>query len=153
MLELKPNTAYRNLYKEMLLQSLISEIMANLPGKTLWNIKMRYNNARNHVATDGMDVIAAGYRSKRASIALKAQPPNSPEFNILDLGLFAGIQSLLYQTDPRNLEELIRAVTEAYKEYESQHIDDYFLTLMKCMECSMDVEGGNGHKLLQMKKL
>ena len=107
---------------------------------------MRHFNAPAHVATDDADVGSAGYGSKRTRITLEAQPPNSPDFNILDLGILAGIQSLQYQAAPRNVEKLIEAVKKAYKEYEPQGIDDNFLTIMKCIESAMDVDGGNSYK-------
>lgn len=35
------------------------------------------------------------------------QPPNNPDINVLDLGLFNAIQTLQYQTAARNIDELI----------------------------------------------
>ena len=152
MLELKPRNVDRKAYKGMLLQHVIPEIMAKWPEQTPWNIKMQHDNAQAHLTKDDADVVAAGYRIKRTRITLEAQPQNSPNFNILDLWLFAGVQPLQYQAVPRKVEELIEAVKKAYKEYDAQPIDDNFLTLLKCMECAMDIDDGNGYKLPQMRK-
>ena len=38
------------------------------------------------------------------------QPPNSPDFNILDLGFFNSIQSLQQQKRMTDIDELITAV-------------------------------------------
>ncbi len=141
-----------NAYKDMLLQHFIPKSLAKWQQRTQGNIKVQNENAPAHVATDDADVVPAGYRSKRTRITLEVQPPNSPDFYILDLVLFAEIQPLRYQAAPRNVEELIEAVKEAYKEYEPQRIDDNFLTLMKCMECAMKFDDGNGYKLLHMRR-
>ncbi len=49
------------------------------------------NNASAHVPTDEKDVVAAGSKG-RTVIKLCAQPLNIADFNVLDLGIFAGIQ-------------------------------------------------------------
>ncbi len=57
-------------------------------------LKCNIRTPPNHVATDNAEVLAAGSRSKITRITMEALPSNSSEFNILDLGFLAGIQSL-----------------------------------------------------------
>ena len=45
-------------------------------------------------------------------ICLICQPPNSPDFNILDLGFFRAIQSIQYKKQVKTVEGLIPAVQE-----------------------------------------
>ncbi|GJQ67041.1 hypothetical protein Trydic_g21946 [Trypoxylus dichotomus] len=40
----------------------------------------------------------------------KPQPPNSPDWNVLDLGVFNAIQSLQHQTPSKTLDQLIDCV-------------------------------------------
>ncbi len=112
---------------------------------------MQHDNAPAHVPTDYKDVAAAGNKGRNA-IKLCAQPPYSPDFNVLDLGMFAGIQSLQYKEAPRNVAELVNAVEKTYGDKKAESIEDNFLTLQKCMESSMKVCGGNDYKLPQMNK-
>ena len=94
VLEQKPGNVDRKSYKNMLLQYVIPVILAKWPERTQLNIKMQHDNAPAHVATDDADVAAAGYRSNTTHITLEAQRPNSPDFNVLYLGLLAVIHSL-----------------------------------------------------------
>lgn len=52
---------------------------------------MQQDNASSYVHVDDDDFAIAG-RRHRSEITITAQPPNSPDFNILDLGFFRAIQ-------------------------------------------------------------
>ncbi len=71
---------------------------------------------------------------------------------MLDLGMFAAMQSLQQKVAARNTEELVNAVVKAYNDYPPQHVEDNFLSLQKCMESTMSVHGDNTYKLPHMKK-
>ena len=43
-------------------------------------------------------------------IRLIYQPPNSPDFNILDLGFFRAIQAIQYKKDAKTIKDLVPAV-------------------------------------------
>ncbi|KAH9094946.1 hypothetical protein LEN26_018040 [Aphanomyces euteiches] len=86
------------------------------------------------------------------NVALKNQPANSPDFNVLDLGFFNSIQSLQYQSTPSNIDELIDAVNDAFSQLSHETLAKTFLTLQKVMELSMEVGGGNNFKLPHMYK-
>ena len=43
---------------------------------------------------------------------LICQPPNSPDFNILDLGLFRAIQYIQYKKNAKTVEDLVPAVQQ-----------------------------------------
>jgi len=45
-------------------------------------------------------------------IRLICQPPNSPDFNILDLGFFRAIQAIQYKKNAKTVEALIPVVQE-----------------------------------------
>ncbi len=96
-------------------------------------------------------MIAAGYR-KSTAIDLETEPPNSPDFNVLDLGMFAGLQSLWYKSSPNSIDKLIQPVSNEYNEYNPQKIENNFLTLHKCMENSLSVGSGNNYELHHMHK-
>ncbi|ETL97754.1 hypothetical protein L917_05022 [Phytophthora nicotianae] len=86
------------------------------------------------------------------SIRLIFQPPNSPDLNVLDLGLFASMQSLQYRIPIYKITDLIDAVDDAYKTMSADTLDDIFLTLQSCMLCILKEDGGNQYKLPHMAK-
>jgi len=57
-------------------------------------------------------------------IRLICQPPNSPDFNILDLGFFRAIQAIQYKKNAKTMQELIPAVEEV-----NDHPFDCFNTI------------------------
>ena len=105
----------RTVYKRTLFKHVIPAIIAKWPGCPLWHVRMQHDNAPAHVATEDAWAVAAGCRNKRSTITIDAQPPNSPDFNLLDLGMFASLQSLQYDAAPRNFAELVKAVNDAFR--------------------------------------
>jgi hypothetical protein len=47
------------------------------------------------------------------NIQLTCQPPNSPDLNVLDLGVFAAIQALFERGTPKNIVEIVVAVEKS----------------------------------------
>jgi hypothetical protein len=45
-------------------------------------------------------------------IRLICQPPNSPDFNVLDLGFFRAIQTIQYKKNAKTIQELLPAVQQ-----------------------------------------
>lgn len=150
-METKSVNVDRKMYKKMLLDKVLPSIFSKWPAKNPWKIKAQHDNAPAHVPDNDENVIAAGNRG-RTTVELVSQPPNSPDFNVLDLGMFAGVGSLQYKTAPRTVDELVNEVLKAYQDYEPRSIDDNFLNLQKVMESSMHVYGGNTYKMPHMKK-
>ena len=62
-------------------------------------------------------------------VDLNYQPPNSTDFNVLDLGFFTWIQSLEQKKQTKNIDELINAVEDSFNELNPTKINDVFLTL------------------------
>jgi hypothetical protein len=85
-------------------------------------------------------------------IRLINQPPNSPNMNCLDLGFFASLQSLTYDTECRNMNDLIANVLKKFDEYDSTLIRRVFLTLQSCLIEVMKARGGNRYKIHHMNK-
>ena len=80
------------------------------------------------------------------------QPPQSPDLNVLDLGLFRAIQSIQYQNFPKTLDELITHVKKAYEEFDPVVNKYTWLTLQSCMIEILKDKGGNNYKIPHMKK-
>ncbi|PNX74216.1 transposase, partial [Trifolium pratense] len=85
-------------------------------------------------------------------IRLICQPPNSPDLNVLDLGLFSAIQSLQQTEVARSVNELIQVVQQAFDNYSSIDSNKVFLTLQASMIVIMKIKGSNQYKTPHMKK-
>lgn len=114
------------------------------------SITIRQDNAKPHLID--IEKVAEKSREKGWDISVESQPPNSPDFNILDLGFFAAIQSLQQEKAMTNIDELVTAVKEAFWEQEPHTLNSVWLSLQKCMEASMLKEGNNNYKLPHMSK-
>jgi len=75
----------------------------------------------------------------------EAQPPNSPDMNILDLGMFSSMQSLQHQEHPNNIDELVSAVDKAFIGTKKKTINKTFLSLQQCMKVSLTLFGDNNY--------
>jgi hypothetical protein len=111
--------------------------------ETIWII---HDNAKPHVSPTDPDVVQAG-RNDGWDIRLRFQPPNSPDFNVLDLGFFAAIQSLQYRKEINSIDELIQAVYTAFNELSRASLNNIFLTLQKVMEQALLHGGSNDFKI------
>jgi hypothetical protein len=80
------------------------------------------------------------------------QPPNSPDLNILDLGLFASLQAAYYVNSPSNQVELIAMVEQNYAEYDYKKINRLWITLQSIFNCIIENHGENFYKIPHMNK-
>ena len=87
------------------------------------------------------EMVLGGLIQRVSKIILVTQPPNSPDPNIYDLGLFRAIQSLYYRACPRNVGELIAMVEQAYSQYPATKINQIWLTLMGVFNCIVEHHG------------
>ncbi|XP_021775181.1 uncharacterized protein LOC110739035 [Chenopodium quinoa] len=141
----------REVIREMLLTKVIPAIISKWPEGLPKDVVIQWDNARPHqVPTD--DEFVAATTANGFNIQFVFQPAQSPDLNVLDLGLFRSIQSLQYQSFPRDLEELIQKVKQSYDTF-NPHVNKYiWVTLQKCMIKILKAEGGNKYKIPHMNK-
>ena len=145
----------QNVYRKMLLDDVIPAILAKWPHEEFGTkIMLQQDNARSHVPVndactkEAFDLL----RSDGWDLTLYAQPPNSPDTNILDLGFFASIQSLQHRRDAKNSAELISFVLEEFELYPASKIACTFLTLQSCLLEMLKCDGGNSYKIPHLRK-
>nr|XP_022900902.1 uncharacterized protein LOC111413988 [Onthophagus taurus] len=114
-------------------------------------IKIQQDNARPHCNIDDGEVIREG-TADGWNISLICQPPNSTDFNVIDLGFFNAIQFIQHKSSMHNIDELIAAVLKAWDDTPAYKLDNVFMTLQKCMESSMLHKGGNNYKIPNTEK-
>ena len=85
-------------------------------------------------------------------IEFYAQPPNSPDTNILDLGLFNALQSAYWSHAPKNSADIIKMVEQTYKDYPWQKIDRVFVTLQSIFDSIIVAHGDNTYSITHMNK-
>ncbi|ETV82665.1 hypothetical protein H257_05235 [Aphanomyces astaci] len=124
-LELTTQSVNADVYQDMVMNEVVPAIQVKMPRGVV--VKLQQDNASPHrcvmtelIARHGVD-----------SIEVANQPPNSPDFNVLDLGFFNSIQSLQQQKVARSIGELIAAVEEAFYELPVTILGKTFITLQK----------------------
>jgi hypothetical protein len=87
------------------------------------------------------------------NIIIREQPPNSPDLNVLDLGIFRALQSLQYQLTPKNETELIAHVKQVYNNFDRTKLNNVWLTLQCCMNSIIECDGSNNYQITHMNKM
>ena len=112
---------------------------------------IQQDNAKPHT-TGGDNAIVQAMRHDRIRMQLSNQPPNSPDFNVLDLGFFNSIQALQHEHSPKTIDDLVSVTEGAFADMESTKLNDVFLSYHLAMESAMKVGGGNNYKLQHIGK-
>ena len=81
----------------------------------LRKILIQQDGAKSHISADD-DEFNEVLIDQNINTELCTQAANSPDVNLLDLGFFQAIQSF-NDAAPKNEEQLIQSVCEAYKNY------------------------------------
>ncbi|XP_021737151.1 uncharacterized protein LOC110703666 [Chenopodium quinoa] len=102
----------RDAIRHMLLNKVIPEIVLKWPKSLPKNVVIQWDNARPHQIPRDEEFISAT-QAHRFNIQFVFQPAQSPDLNVLDLGLFRSIQSLQYQSFPKKVDELVKKVIES----------------------------------------
>lgn len=143
--ETVPISATKDTYKKMILDEVIPAIRDKFPRRRGKTIYIQQDNATPHRIWSDPDIMNAC--GTGVEIKFLNQPPQSPDFNVLDLGFFASIQSLQYTVSASTVDELISAVTNAYKETTALTLDKVWMSLQRCFIQSMRDGGGNNYKI------
>jgi hypothetical protein len=145
------------LYRDLLVDHVFTEIMNKWPVGE-WNnanfkIRIQQDGAGGHTAHDDPYLTQAledlGLTDK---VSIYTQPPNSPDLNILDLGLFNALQAEYYDTAPKNEVELITMVEQTFANFCYLKINRLFVTLQTVFNGIIEAHGGNDYKLEHMNK-
>jgi len=73
--------------------------------------RCQQDNAPSHLKLDD-PIFCEAAKQEGFDIRLICQPPNSPDFNILDLGFFRAIQAIQYKKDAKTINDLVPAVQQ-----------------------------------------
>lgn len=149
-LELKPVNVNKDVYRKMLVENLFPAVKRKWPDRRS-KIYVQQDGAPAHVREGDLEVLYQGNRYGW-DINLDIQPPNSPDFNILDLGLFRSLQSTTWDSNITDIRDIVNTAEKAFKELDPLTLNDTFLSLQNHMESSMLVGGGNNFKEPHLNK-
>ena len=105
-------------------------------------IFIQQDNAKAHITQDDAEWQEV-YQQEDFTFILIQQPPNSPDLNILDLGFFRSIQSLMHKKMPKNIDLMLDAVKEAFYELQPTTLANVWMTLQYVMNEILKAQGSN----------
>lgn len=110
---IKPITSItRDVIRDFMVNNVLPAIRAKWPREDVNKpIFIQQDNAPSHLKVDDPQFCEVA-KQDGFDIRLICQPPNSPDFNILDLGFFRAIQAIQYKKDAKTLKDLIPAVQQ-----------------------------------------
>ncbi|XP_057526230.1 uncharacterized protein LOC130805471 [Amaranthus tricolor] len=144
-IEIKPTKSVnQEVYRSMLIQQLIPAILRKWPSERPSIIFIQQDNARVHIINDD-PIWQQHNRQGGLTFILTQQPPNSPDCNILDLGFFRSIKSLMHKKMPKNKTELIIAVKDAFEELLPKTLTNVWISLQHHFNEILKVKGCNDY--------
>jgi hypothetical protein len=154
---IKNFTLDRDEYQRMMVEFLLPDIKRKMPPINN-NIIVQQDGATAHLPVDDPAVFLAKveelYGNENAVKLVYTQPAQSrPDLNVNDLGFFASLQSMFYQTAPKDaMDELIEKVemTSCFRNYEHDvyKLNRIWLTLQSCMNMIVEQRrGDNKYKI------
>lgn len=142
----------KSTYRAMLLHHVLPAIRSKWPDPSPLNvIRVQHDNAPAHAVHDDPEIQCA-LAHATCPLSLFAQPPNSPDLNVLDLGVFNALQARQRQRVSRSLDELAASVCVALDELPTTTLDASFLTLQCVMDACIRDNGGNNFSVPHMSK-
>ncbi len=125
-MEVKPITSItRDVIREFMIEKVLPAIRAKWPREDMSRpIYIQQDNAPSHIELHDPQFCEAAMQDG-FDIRLICQPPNSPDFNILDLGFFRAIQAIQYKKVAKSVQDLIPVVQEVLRFVLVQFFDFY----------------------------
>ncbi|KAF0701534.1 Aste57867_8015 [Aphanomyces stellatus] len=136
-------------YRDFVINKVVPAIKASFPSASK-RVVLQHDNATPHGSVTDRDLEAVS--SDGWTFVVRAQPPNSPDLNVLDLGFFASIQSLQYKTMSRTVDDVIRSTLAAFDALCCDKLECVFLTLQAVVGLILEHDGGNNFVLPHLNK-
>ncbi|KAL2944128.1 Cordon-bleu protein-like 1 [Bienertia sinuspersici] len=150
-METKPiDVVNRDVFMDMITTKVIPSIMEHWPMDSDKTIFIQADNAKPHCGSDIAQFISS-YNQNGFNFIWAPQPPNSPDLNILDLGLFHSIQAKYEKSMPSDIDVLIEEVEKAFYDTHPKTLSNVWYSLQYCM-CEIMKAKGNCNYMLPHKK-
>jgi len=136
----------------MIIEEVLPAIVEKCPIAMLnEGVRIQQDHATSHIKHDYAAFLAA-VTATGVDIKIYSQPPNSPDLNVLDLGFFNSLQSMVAKEGTRNKQVLIETVKNKFDNYPYSKINRVFLSLQMAMQEIILCNGGNDYRLTHMSK-
>jgi hypothetical protein len=150
----------KSIYEEFLFEHIVPAILAKWPrvNRKVW---IQQDNAPAHISMERFQSLWEEEKEElhqmyspdySFDIGLYCQPPNSPDLNVLDLGVFAALQSMQWKEEAKNINEMVKRVSQIFEEWPCNKLNHVFLTLQTCMNQVIECLGNNTYKIEHMNK-
>ena len=114
-------------------------------------IFIQQDNAKAHILANDPEWLNV-YQQQGFTFILFQQPPNSPDLNILDLGFFRSIQSLMHKKMPKNVDAMLDVVHEAFYQLDPKTLGNVWYSLQDVMIEDLKSKGANDYDLPHVNK-
>ena len=148
----KNKAVTKEVYHELLISKLLPEIVEKWP-RTDWLLRkiwIQQDGAKSNITADDNEFKEA-LNAQEINAELYTQAANSPDVNLLDLGVFQAIQSF-NDAAPKNKEELIQSVHDAYTDYPGKRLNCTWLTLQSVFNQIILCNGDNNYNIKHLSK-
>eukprot|EP01031_Cornospumella_fuschlensis_P026698 gene26697-32259_t len=146
----KPKSMDGAFYKHLFTKpgGLLDVIKLNMPWLRDELIKIQHDGARPHTGQDNPAEIARMGSTEGWRFNVVTQPAQSPDLNILDLGLFHSLKSrvAVLKQHAVNIDQLIAKINVAYQAYHGRTLDHIWAHLYACWNSILNVNGCNQYK-------
>ena len=142
----------KEVYHELLISKLLLAIVEKWPrmdrlSRKIW---IHQDGTKSYISADDNEFKEA-LNAQEINAELYTQAANSPDVNLLDLGFFQAIQSF-NDTAPKNEEELIQSVHDAYTNYPTNQLNHTWLTLHSVFNQIIQCNGDNNYSIEHLSK-
>ena len=129
-------------------QIVFDMIEAKMPWLRGREFKIQQDGARPHTGTNTVEELQGGGTGDGWIPIIFTQPPNSPDVNINDLGLFSSLKYHVSQicTHCTSREEMMANVIKAFDEYPADKLEDKWACYYNNLRSIMSCLGGNDYK-------
>ena len=103
----------REVYFKFFVEKVYPAIRKKWPKSNEAHVQVIQGNAPAHVNPSNQEITESRALDEN-KLELLNKPPNSPDYNILDLGFFRSIQEIQYTASSKDLNELIEVVCNAF---------------------------------------
>ena len=108
------------------------------------SVVIQLDGAKPHVARGIQEELQAECLKDGFRITIQRQPPQSPDLNILDLGLFHSLQRRAVELkEGGSLIDIVDAVNSAFASYDPDTLEQVWRALFSVQESVLEHEGGN----------
>ncbi|XP_057548114.1 uncharacterized protein LOC130826548 [Amaranthus tricolor] len=135
----------RDVLRDKLINEVLPAIRLKWPANRVKDIWIQQDNAKPHILANDQAFNKEANKDG-FNIRLVCQQASSLDMNILDLSLFSALQSIQFKSFPKDLNDLIKAVNDAYDTFEPKLLNYTWIQYQLCMIEVLKARGGNNYK-------